>query len=125
MQFIDFAAVGVVGTSAHFATLIFLVQSYGWAPTTATTAGFLVGAIVNYALNHRLTFRSNAPHLRAAPRFLAIAFFSMLLNLAIVWLLVVGNDVHYLIGQAVSTLIVLVVNFVANRILTFGAPRAG
>jgi putative flippase GtrA len=123
MQFIDFAAVGIVGTAAHFATLVVLVQSYGWPPAGATTAGFLVGALVNYGLNYRLTFQSSARHAVALPRFLAIALLSMLLNLAIVWLLVHWQGKHYLIGQVVATVVVLVVNFVANRALTFAAPR--
>jgi putative flippase GtrA len=123
IQFIDFAAVGAVGTAAHFAVLIMLVQSAGWPPAIATTAGFLVGAAVNYGLNYHLTFQSHARHAVALPRFLAIALASMLLNVAIVWLLVHWQTLHYLLGQVVATSVVLVVNFVANRALTFGPPR--
>jgi putative flippase GtrA len=124
-QFLDFAVVGAVGTAAHFATLILLVQSAGWMPAVATTAGFLVGALVNYGLNYHLTFQSQARHAVAMPRFLAIAALSMLLNVAIVWVLVHWNSVHYLLGQVVATSVVLVVNFVANRALTFAAPQPG
>lgn len=123
LQFLDFAAVGAVGTAAHFATLIALVQALGWPPAAATTAGFLVGAVVNYGLNYRLTFQSQARHAVALPRFLAIAVAGMGLNLAIVWALVHWQGVHYLIGQVVATVTVLVFNFLANRALTFGAPR--
>jgi putative flippase GtrA len=49
----------------------------------------------------------------------------MLLNVAIVWVLVYWNSVHYLLGQVVATSVVLVVNFVANRALTFAAPQPG
>jgi putative flippase GtrA len=125
VQFIDFAVVGVVGTAAHFVTLILLVQSASWAPAIATTAGFLVGALVNYALNYRLTFQSQASHADAVPRFLAIALLSMLLNVVIVWVLVHWNGMHYLLGQVIATSVILVVNFVANRALTFTAPQPG
>lgn len=123
VQFVDFAAVGAVGTAAHFATLILLVQSIGWPPALATTAGFVVGAAVNYGLNYHLTFQSSARHAVALPRFLGIALLSMLLNLAIVWALVHWQTAHYLVGQVVATTVVLVVNFLANRALTFAAPR--
>lgn len=123
-QFVDFAAVGAVGTAAHFATLILLVQSVGWPPALATTAGFVVGAAVNYGLNYHLTFQSRARHAAAMPRFLAIALASMLLNVATVWALVHWQSAHYLLGQVVATTLVLVLNFVANRALTFGPPRS-
>jgi putative flippase GtrA len=124
VQFVDFAAVGAVGTAAQFAILILLVQSIGWPPALATTAGFLVGAAVNYGLNYHLTFQSRAHHAVAVPRFLAIALASMLLNVAIVWALVHWQTLHYLLGQVVATTVVLAVNFVANRALTFGPPRS-
>lgn len=124
-QFVDFAVVGAVGTAAHFVTLILLVQSAGWTPALATTAGFLVGALINYGLNYRLTFQSRASHAVTMPRFLAIALLSMLLNIGIVGVLVHWNAMHYLLGQAVATLVVLVVNFVANRALTFTASQPG
>jgi putative flippase GtrA len=123
VQFVDFAAVGAVGTAAHFATLILMVQSIGWPPALATTAGFVVGAAVNYGLNYQLTFQSQARHAVALPRFLAIAFASMLLNVAIVWVLVHWQALHYLLGQVAATMVVLAFNFVANRALTFGPPR--
>jgi putative flippase GtrA len=123
-QFVDFAAVGAVGTAAHFATLILLVQSVGWPPALATAPGFLVGAAVNYSLNYHLTFQSRARHAAAMPRFLAIALASMLLNVATVWALVHWHSAHYLLGQVVATTLVLVLNFVANRALTFGPPRS-
>jgi putative flippase GtrA len=125
IQFIDFAVVGAVGTGAHFVTLILLVQTAGWPPVAATTAGFLAGAIVNYALNYSLTFQSQAQHRDAMPRFLAIAFASMLVNVAIFWVLVHGMALHYLLAQIIATAVVLVVNFLANRALTFAPRRRG
>lgn len=122
VQFVDFTAVGAVSTAVHFVTLILLVQSADWPPALATSAGFLVGALTSYVLNYHLTFSSHARHAAAAPRFLVIAALSMLLNLAIFSVLVHGLSAHYLLGQAVATAVVLIVNFVANRALTFVDP---
>ena len=72
-QFLRYACVGAVGTAAHYTVLIALVQSAGAAPVAASTAGAIVGAFVNYALNHRFTFASGRAHRIALPRFLVVA----------------------------------------------------
>lgn len=124
-QFVDFAVVGAVGTAAHFTVLILLVQSADWPPVAATTAGFGVGALVNYTLSYWLVFQSRARHVQALPRFLAVALVTMLLNAIIFWALVHGGGLHYLIAQVIATAVVLVANFVANRTLTFASTEQG
>jgi putative flippase GtrA len=123
-QFLVFAAVGAVGTAAHYATLIALVQIWRVSPPVATTAGFAVGALVNYVLNYRITFASNARHAHALPKFLTIAAIGAALNYGIVWWLT-GRGVHYLLAQVVSTGVVLVLNYAANRAWTFATRGTG
>jgi hypothetical protein len=67
--FIRYAGVGAVGTAVHYGTLIALVQGLGANAVVASTAGFIVGAFVNYALNHQFTFASDRAHRVALPRF--------------------------------------------------------
>ncbi len=42
-QLLGFAAVGVVGTAAHFATLLVLVQKFHLDPVWSSVIGFIVG----------------------------------------------------------------------------------
>ena len=61
-QFFSFAAVGAVGTLAHYSTLIALVQVLHFNPVVSSGIGFIIGALINYTLNYRLTFRSTKLH---------------------------------------------------------------
>lgn len=118
-RFTAYATVGVVGTAAQYLVLIVLVQAMAAAPVPASLAGYVAGAVVNYWLNHRLTFRSKAPHGRAAPRFLAVAGLGFVLNAGIMQLLVNAAGLHYLASQLVATGLVLVVNYLANAHWSF------
>ena len=72
-RFLRFAAVGAVGTLAHYALLVALVEGAGAPPLAGATAGFVLGALVNYALARRLVFASTRSHAQALPRFFAVA----------------------------------------------------
>jgi len=118
-KFLRFAAVGVLGTAAHYLVLGALVELAGIAVLTATTAGFLTGAIVNYLLNRRVTFASDASHAVALPKFFLVVIAGAGLNCLIVALLVHGTGVHYFIAQLVATASVLLWNFAGNHLWTF------
>ncbi len=68
-----FGAVGIVGTSAHYLSLITFVEVAGLDPVAVTSIGFVVGATVNYLLNHRYTFQSMKSHFDASPKFFLVA----------------------------------------------------
>ena len=85
----------------------------------ASTLGFVIGALVNYWLNYRLTFRSTRKHHQALPRFMTVAGCGCLLNGALMAMLLSRISVHYLLAQVVVTGLVLLWNFLANRFWTF------
>jgi putative flippase GtrA len=118
-QFFSFAAVGVVGTAAHYSTLIALVQIMHVNPVVSSGAGFVVGALVNYALNYRLTFRSTKLHRDSMPKFFLVALFGLGFNTAIMALMTEVWKLHYLVAQVLATAGVLVWNFAVNRYWTF------
>lgn len=119
-QFLSFALIGLLGTAAHFLVLYALVSRLDFGPVLASSVGAVTGALVNYGLNYRLTFRSRKRHLDALPKFLAVAGGGWLLNGALMAILLSRLDIHYLLAQVVVTGIVLVWNFLANRFWTFG-----
>lgn len=118
-QFFGFAVVGLVGTAAHYAVLWFLVEFGSVSVVAATTAGFAVGAIVNYFLNRRFTFTSDATHAAALPKFLVIAALCAVVNALVVAWLLEHTNVHYLLIQLFATGTVFVWNFIANSLWTF------
>ena len=114
-----YGVVGIVGTPAHYLTLILLVEAGGIAPVYATVAGSAVGALVNYLLNRRYTFRSAKTHADAGPKFVVVALATGMLNAVLVYLGVDLLGMHYLVVQIVATLIVFLSNFALNNTWTF------
>lgn len=118
-QFTTFALVGAIGTLGHYATLILLVQLFNAHPVIASTAGFLVGAQVNYLLNYHVTFRSSAKHSSTMWKFFFVAGVGVLINGVIMWLCVEKLGIQYLIAQIGATGVLLLWNFGVNKAWTF------
>ena len=118
-QFLGFAAVGVVGTAAHFATLLILVRKFHLDPVWSSVIGFIVGALVNYLLNYRVVFQSRKRHVEAMSQFFTVAGVGLLLNAAIMAFAVQSLNLHYLLSQILATGTVLLWTFAGNRIWTF------
>jgi putative flippase GtrA len=123
-QFLSFALIGLLGTAAHFLVLYVLVSQLDFGPLPASSVGAVTGALVNYGLNYRLTFRSQKKHREALPRFMVVASGGWLLNGLLMAILLSRLDIHYLLVQIIVTSLVLVWNFLANRFWTF-RERAG
>jgi putative flippase GtrA len=120
MQFFWYTVAGGIATAVHYAVLIALVELPGWSAAPSATLGALCGAAVSYLLNRRMTFvGSNAGHVQALPRFMAIALLGAALNGALVWLGVQQLGWHYLLAQALATVLVLGLTFRLNRLWTF------
>jgi putative flippase GtrA len=119
MQFAKFASVGVVGTVGHYLTLTALVELFSVPVVIAATAGALVGALINYTLSRRAVFTTTRSHREALPKFLFIAAIGLGLNALVLAGLLKLHFAHYLVCQVIATGIVLVWNFVGNKLWTF------
>lgn len=122
-HFLLFAALGAVGTAAQYAVLIGLVSGLGVGPVLGSTAGFLTGGLVNYALNRTIAFRSSKPHRETAPKFFTVAGIGLVLNALIMALLAHQIGAPYLLAQIISTSILLVWHYGANALWTFRERR--
>lgn len=122
-QFTKFAGVGVIGTAAHYVTLICLVQLLDANAVLASSAGAIIGATVNYILNYHYTFQSSKKHHEALTKFFAVATVGFILNGILMTTLTSSFELYYLLAQIITTGIVLVWNFTGNRIWTFRETR--
>lgn len=118
-QFTWYAAMGALGTLAHYAVLIGLVESGSAGDLTASTLGFAVGALVNYLLNYRYTFRSRKSHREAFARFMTVALLGLAVNFLVMVLGTRLADLNYLLAQLIATGAVLATTFLTNRGWTF------
>ena len=118
-QFFIYAGIGAIGTVGHYTTLILLVQVIYTDPVFATTIGFIVGALINYILNYRITFNSNKRHRETLTKFFSVAGLGAVINGLIMSAGINMFDVHYMVIQVIATCIVLALNFTANKYWTF------
>lgn len=119
-EFTSFLIVGIVATACHYVMLIVLVEAFNVNAVSASAAGALLGAIVSYGLNRQLTFRSSRKHRIAAPRFFAVASFSLIANTALMALLTNIFGLWYMIAQIITTALLIVITYGANKLWTFG-----
>lgn len=119
-QFSAFAVVGLFAAIAHYGALIGLVEGLDWRPVPATLIGYVAGGVVSYLLNRRHTFASERPHGEAGWRFAVVAGVGFCLTWASMELLHTWLGVQYLAAQVITTGVVLLWSFAANRTWTFG-----
>lgn len=121
IRFTKFAGVGVVGTLAHYITLIIAVQVLQLSAVVGSSFGAVIGALVNYFLNYRYTFNSSKKHHVAMSQFFMIAGIGFIINGLLIALLTEKYSIHYLMAQIITTGILLIWNFLGNQFWTFRA----
>jgi putative flippase GtrA len=106
---------GGIATASHYGVTIASVELLGVAPVVATMLGFTVGAVIKYWLNYSVAFRSRARHRRAVVRYV-IALASLLaLNTLVFALLQEGAGLHYVLAQALTTILLIPPGYVIHR----------
>ena len=118
-EFVRYAGAGAIGTAAHYALLFALVQFARTDAVTASTAGAILGALVNYGLNHRFTFASGRAHHVSLPRYTAVALGGIVLNGLVLAAVLAVTGLHYLVAQLTATGVVFVAGYLVNRRWTF------
>jgi len=124
VQFLQFTTVGVIGTGAHFATLIMLVQGLDIDPVSSSAVGFVVGANVNYGLNYYFTFRSQKRHREAIIKFFIIAVIGLCFNTLIMTFAIRILILHYLLAQVIATGLVLFWSYTGSRLWVFRETKS-
>ena len=127
--FLRYAVVGALGTAVDLGTLALLTELSGIDPQTSAlfplfvTCAFLAAVINNYILNRLWTFKSQDKNVAAQfLRFLLVSVGGFLLTLLLMWVMVSGLKVWYLLAKALTSLIVLVWNFGLNKMWAFRQP---
>ena len=118
-QLSAFTLVGLFAALAHYGALVTLVEGFAWRAVPATLVGYVAGGLVSYSLNRRHTFASDRPHSEAGWRFAAVAAVGFCLTFLFMHLFVERLGAPYLPAQLVTTGLVLIWSFIANRLWTF------
>ena len=118
-QFLNYAAVGLIGTTVHYLVLWLSVEFGGLGAVVGSVFGFIAGAITNYFANYHLTFKSRRNHQVALPQFFSVALAGLLVNTLVMTMGSKYLSWHYLINQVLATGLVLVLTFLGNKYWTF------
>lgn len=126
MQLVKFSFVGATGYVINLAAFSALVEAAGVHYRTAAVLAFCVAVSNNFLWNRHWTFK--ATHSSAgfqAARFLVVSLFALAFNLVVLELLVVLAGMPKIPAQAVAVLAATPLNFVGNKLWSFGKPAPG
>jgi putative flippase GtrA len=123
LHFMTYAAIGATGTAVQYVILFIAVTSGGAAPATASSVGAVLGALVNYWLNCRITFRTSRDHTVQLPKFAATAFAGIVVTWIVMSTLTRHEHIHFMIAQCIATAASLLLTYVVNSCWTFRARR--
>jgi putative flippase GtrA len=119
-QLAKFCVVGAMGYAVNLAVFATLVQAAGFHYIPAAMASFLVAVTNNYLWNRLWTFRHQRGGVGAqGARFFIVSTLALVANLVILELLVSLTD-RPVLAQAIAIVLVTPVNFVGNKLWSFG-----
>lgn len=105
---------GGAATGVHWAVMALLVL-VGMAPAWATALGAVAGAVTNYPLQHRFTFRARGPHSESISLYLLVCGVGWLANLLLFMTLHQGLNMPTGVAQFLTTAAVAVLNYILYK----------
>jgi dolichol-phosphate mannosyltransferase len=122
-QLVKFCVVGASGYVVNLAVYTLLLDVVGLHYISAAVGSFLVAVTNNYTLNRLWTFRSQRGDVAyQGMRFLVVSTVALLANLVVLHGLV-SLGLGEVVGQAIAIMLVTPVNFVGNKLWSFGPRR--
>ena len=120
-QLVKFSVVGGTGYVVNLAVYTVLVAGFDVHYIPAAICSFLVAVTNNYTWNRLWTFRAQRGHVAyQGMRFLVVSTLALGANLFVLHLLVtLGLD--EVLAQAIAIVLVTPINFVGNKLWSFGA----
>ncbi len=118
--FAAWAVIGLVNTAIHLAVVVSLVEGLRTNPVLANGCAFVVANLFSFWANSRWAFRARATGGHFARFFtvslagLAAALGASALAAALGW--------HYLVGVAITFVVLPLMTFCAHRFWTWGGP---
>ena len=124
-QFGRYVVTGVLAFIVDFGSLYLLTDFGGVYYLTSTAIAFLFGVLTSYCLSRTWVFNRRTME-NSAMEFVVFAIIGVVglgFNIGIIWFVRELIHLHYLIGKAIATLIVLTWNFGARKMLLFSGRQ--
>lgn len=115
-----FVAVGAAAAGVHLGAVWLLVAGLALAPTLANPLAFIPAFLVSFAGHHHFTFDSQRGWRDSLPRWLAASLSGFALNQGLyAAALAVAGEQYYLPLQALVTLLVAAITYMAGKFWAF------
>jgi putative flippase GtrA len=125
VQLVKFGMVGASGYVVNLAVYSTLVKAVGVHYILAALIAFCVAVTNNFLWNRHWTFKATEGHMGfQAARFFTVSVLALGLNLIVLELLVSAGDVDKVLAQAIAILAATPLNFIGNKLWSFGKPAA-
>jgi len=118
--FIKYSLVGVTGTIVDLAALYLLVEYAHLDVLFAATISFLFAVVNNFTWNKFWTFKDKSTNYRKQfIKFLIVSCVGLALTLSCMYVLVNMLFIWYMYAKVITSMIVLIWNFLGNKYWTF------
>lgn len=118
--FIKYCIVGAIGTFLDLASLYVFVEYLQIPIFYATTLSFIIAVTNNFILNKTWTFKNKSKNYRKLyVKFLMVSLVGLAITIGSMFLMVTIIGIWYMFAKAITSLVVLTWNFLANKIWTF------
>ena len=128
VQLVKFCAVGGSGYVVNLCVFALAYKAFGLHHLAAATVAFVVAVFNNFWWNRHWTFgRHGARDHHAgfqAARFFTVSVIAFVFAAAVLESLVRWTDIHTVLAQAISIVAATPLNFVGNKMWTFGRRGA-
>ena len=122
-QLLKFCIVGATGYLVNLAVYALLLRQFGVHYIPAAICSFLVAVTNNYVWNRMWTFRAERGHVAyQGMRFLVVSTLALCANLVVLQIFV-GAGLDKVAAQAIAIVLVTPVNFIGNKLWSFGPRR--
>ena len=119
-KLIKFGIVGVMNTAVDFLVYTLRVSVFGWGLYISQVISYSCGMLNSYVINRKWTFSTeNGFFSWELVRFVLLNLSMMLLGMAIIWFCTQHLLLHKLVAKLISTVLVLIVNFLVSNFWVF------
>jgi putative flippase GtrA len=124
IQLLKFLCVGGTGYALNLAVFTLLAVGLNVHHLVAATLAFIVAVLNNFWLNRHWTFGAGDGHAGfQAARFFTVSVVAFLFSLGVLEVLVTSFGAPKVLAQAVSLAVATPLNFIGNKMWSFGQGR--
>jgi putative flippase GtrA len=116
---IRYGIAGLIATAIYLFAVFVLVARARVAPVTAAVIATAIVIVTSYLINRAFVFDTNRAHHSAFARFLIASLFGIAANAALMYLATRVFAWPYLVGAALTVVVVPPMNFLVNQFWAF------